>query len=97
MDRELLSQYGRLLLGDRWQRPLSRLLSVDDRLVRRWVSGERSIPSWVLERLREVTADRIEELKNMQATDCPERMEATKNVDGAVASVIEVIEKSRPR
>lgn len=41
-----------LLHGERWQRPLARALSVDDRLVRRWAAGDRPIPAWVEERLR---------------------------------------------
>lgn len=47
----------RLLYGSDWQRPLARGLgslhpdgpreTMDDRLVRRWAAGERSIPEWV--------------------------------------------------
>lgn len=46
-----------LLYGEDWQRPLARGLgpmhpdgareAIDDRLVRRWASGERPIPGWV--------------------------------------------------
>lgn len=56
--RELLIESGRLLYGDQWQRALARGLgplhpdgereSIDDRLVRRWASGERDVPEWVL-------------------------------------------------
>lgn len=47
----------RLLYGTDWQRPLARGLgslhpdgardTMDDRLIRRWASGERTIPDWV--------------------------------------------------
>jgi hypothetical protein len=47
----ILADAASLLLGERWQRPLARLLDVDDRLVRRWAAGERPVPDWVLERL----------------------------------------------
>lgn len=48
----LLATAASALLGERWQRPLARLLDVDDRLVRRWAAGERPIPDWVVERVR---------------------------------------------
>ena len=57
MDIDRLSAAARLLYGDDWQRPLARGLgplhpdgardSIDDRLVRRWASGERPVPGWV--------------------------------------------------
>jgi hypothetical protein len=46
-----------------WQRPLARALSVDDRLVRRWVSGERPIPEWVQRRISELAAHRRSDLE----------------------------------
>lgn len=55
MTRQSLAAAGTLLYGSDWQRPLSRALHVNDRLVRRWASGEKAIPSWVegaIERLR---------------------------------------------
>jgi hypothetical protein len=57
MDVPTLERFGLLLVGADWQRPLARLLgprhpdgareSIDDRLVRRWYSGDRPIPAWV--------------------------------------------------
>lgn len=54
---DLLAQAGRALHGQDWQRPLARSLgrfhpagptdSIDDRLVRRWVAGERPVADWV--------------------------------------------------
>ena len=52
-----LTKVGRALYGEDWQRPIARDLGpyhpreareqLDDRLVRRWVSGERPVPAWV--------------------------------------------------
>jgi hypothetical protein len=57
-DIELIRQAGTLLFGEFWQRSIARALGplhpdgarnqVDDRLVRRWVAGQRDIPGWVL-------------------------------------------------
>ncbi len=57
MDLASLTEIGRLLYGEDWQRPLARGLgplhpdgareSIDDRLVRRWAAGDRPIPAWV--------------------------------------------------
>ena len=54
---EMLERVGVVLCGPDWQRPMARLLgphhpdgardSIDDRLVRRWRSGERAVPEWV--------------------------------------------------
>lgn len=56
-DLVILTDAARLLYGEDWQRPLARGLgplhpdgsreAIDDRLVRRWASGERSVPDWV--------------------------------------------------
>lgn len=48
---ERLASAAALLLGEHWQRSLARLLEVDDRLVRRWATGERPVPPWVFQRL----------------------------------------------
>lgn len=47
--RERLVRYGQYLYGSRWQSDLARSLSVGDRRVREWVSGERRPPAgiWV--------------------------------------------------
>ena len=56
--RDILVGAGSVLFGHEWQRAIARTLgrwhpdgarpSIDDRLVRRWATGERAIPSWVL-------------------------------------------------
>ena len=56
-DRDLLRRAGELLHGRQWQRAIARSLgayhpggqrdSLDDRLVRRWVAGDRPVPAWV--------------------------------------------------
>lgn len=44
--RERLTAIGTALFGPTgWQRPLADALKVDDRLMRRWVSEERPVPS----------------------------------------------------
>lgn len=65
MTPDRLAKIATLLLGARWQRPLSRELDVDDRLVRRWASGERPIPEWVEPRLLEMVEHRGEELRRV--------------------------------
>jgi hypothetical protein len=44
---EHLARAGRLLYGERWQTDLARELSINDRRVRAWMQGERSIPAGV--------------------------------------------------
>lgn len=63
-DRDLLRRAGELLHGRQWQRAIARSLgayhpdgpreSLDDRLVRRWVAGDRPIPAWVWPPLAEL-------------------------------------------
>lgn len=44
--RERLTAIGTALFGPTgWQRPFAAVLKVDDRLLRRWVSEERSVPA----------------------------------------------------
>ncbi|SFG81146.1 MULTISPECIES: hypothetical protein [Methylobacterium] len=57
MDKVVLAEAARLLLGPEWKRPLAKLLgphhpagprdSLDPRLAFRWASGERPVPDWV--------------------------------------------------
>lgn len=56
-DRELLWLAAPALLGERWQNSLARVLDCDPRLVRRWASGDRPVPEWVLVRLAELLGD----------------------------------------
>jgi hypothetical protein len=58
-----LARCGRALTGsDRWRRPLADMLGCDDRLVRRWASGEAPVQSWAEKRLRELVAVRQRDL-----------------------------------
>ena len=59
MNTEQLQQAGRLLYGDQWQSNLARSLSVDDRTVRRWVSGGSAIK-------QSIANDVMQLLKNNQ-------------------------------
>jgi hypothetical protein len=65
-----LETAARLLFGsDRfgfgWQRPLARVLRVDERRVRRWAAGALPIPPEVPGRLYELAADRRGELARL--------------------------------
>ena len=60
MTIEQLERAGRLLYGDLWQSNLARSLSVDDRTVRRWASGESAIKQSIANEI-------IELLKNNQS------------------------------
>lgn len=55
--RELLIAAGQLLFGEQWQNAFARAAadyretgtgSLDPRLVRRWVAGDRPVPPWTL-------------------------------------------------
>lgn len=59
MTRQSLAAAAKLLYGAQWQRPLSLSLCVDNRLVRRWASGDRPIPSWVDSALPGLLTERI--------------------------------------
>lgn len=54
--REALIAAG-VLFGELWQRAMARALPVDHRLLRRWVAGDRPVPKWAVEKLRELAAD----------------------------------------
>ena len=60
MTTEQLQKAGQLLYGDQWQSNLARSLSVDDRTVRRWASGESAIKQSIANEI-------IELLKNNQS------------------------------
>ena len=72
-DRDLLATAASLLLGERWQVPLSRLLSLNPRHIRRWVKGERAIPARVFVRLRRELVKRREEIGNLLG-DLPDQV-----------------------
>lgn len=72
--RALLLRLGPLLRGPDWQRPLARALgplhpdgardAIDDRLVRRWVAGDREIPDWVGPALAILARERAAEMRS---------------------------------
>jgi len=47
MNREFLESAGKLLFGNRWQTDIAELISVNDRTVRRWISGKSEIPAGI--------------------------------------------------
>lgn len=65
---DLLAECGRAIHGQDWQRPLARSLgrfhpagpvtSIDDRLVRRWMAGERPVADWVPDALLELLREK---------------------------------------
>jgi hypothetical protein len=73
--RDLLIKAASVLFGPEWQRPIARTLgllhpeggrsTIDDRLVRRWASGERPIPDWVIPALQRAIASRAAEFSAM--------------------------------
>lgn len=65
MTHKNLEQIGSALYGPRWQSELARALGVNDRTVRRWVSGETPLPDSVLVELRALVAARIEALRRL--------------------------------
>lgn len=87
MDRDLLDAAGRAAFGKEWQRAMARALgphhpdgarsSIDDRLVRRWASGERPIPGWVWEALPAVleAATRVAEVRATELRHIAARIE----------------------
>ena len=65
MTPDKLASMGRALFGDRWQTSLSTELSVADRTVRRWTSGDSPIPDGVEPELRRLLIQRISEMGGM--------------------------------
>lgn len=47
MTRDDLIAAGEALYGPRWQSEVARLLDIDDRRVRAWLAGERTIPAGI--------------------------------------------------
>jgi hypothetical protein len=62
---DLLSRVGLALWGAHWQSPLARVLSVNDRTVRRWVSGESPVPSGIWGDLDGIIRERSEGLDTL--------------------------------
>lgn len=59
---KMLTRAGEALYGEQWQRALARDLNVNDRTVRRWYSGESSIPDGVQNDLRSLLSIRQKKL-----------------------------------
>lgn len=72
---DLLTTIAEQLYGDRWRHAIARALgpyhpggerdSIDERLVRRWVAGERPVAEWVPEALARMLRGRAEILEDM--------------------------------
>ena len=73
MGAEDFRRAGDVIFGQEWQRPMSRALgplhpdgpreSIDERLVRRWASGDREIPVWVSAAIVRVAGERAAALR----------------------------------
>ena len=73
MGAEDFRRAGDVIFGQEWQRPMSRALgplhpdgpreSIDERLVRRWASGDREIPGWVPAAIVRVAGERAAVLR----------------------------------
>ena len=63
MTNQLLQDVGQQLYGPRWQTDLSRAIDISDRTMRRWVSGEDSIPEGAWRDIYGKLESRIAELE----------------------------------
>lgn len=73
MDADGFRTAGDVLFGHEWQGPIARALgalhpegprpTVDERLVRRWASGSREIPVWVLPAIVRIAVERAAALR----------------------------------
>ncbi len=59
MNPDQLAAFGRSLYGERWQTALATDLSVADRTMRRWLSGDTPIADSVEGELRELLLKRL--------------------------------------
>jgi hypothetical protein len=57
-----LASRGRALYGQRWQTALAEDLAINDRTMRRWLSGESPIPDNIEDELRQILERRLHEL-----------------------------------
>ena len=65
MSNRLLQQVGQALYGDRWQTDMARALGVNDRTVRRWVSGADEPRPGVYTDLHRLVLERAAELDDL--------------------------------
>jgi len=65
MKTDLLIRIGEALYGPRWQSELARDLDVSDRTMRRWVSGDSSIPHGATSDMLNLVAERSQLLEQL--------------------------------
>jgi hypothetical protein len=58
MTPELLRRVGEALYGERWQNALAHELQINERTMRRWLSGAWDVPTERLAELRELVIQR---------------------------------------
>lgn len=59
------ARVGRALYGDKWQSPLARALSINERSVRYMAAGDRLVSIGIVGGLLEIVLDRQEELRQI--------------------------------
>ena len=64
--RDMLTETGKALYGPCWQRELARALHVNERTMRRWVSGETQPPSTIAAELTELIRLKIFRLSDLR-------------------------------
>lgn len=64
MTPKTLATVGSALFGPTWQTRLANAISVNDRTVRRWASGEMSIPVTLREELLQIAGDRRQQIED---------------------------------
>ena len=62
-NNEKLIKAGHAAFGRNWQTELSERLDVNSRTVRHWVSGRNNVKDGVIEDVKLILLDRIEEIK----------------------------------
>jgi len=62
---DLLTRCGEALYGPRWQTDLAEALDVDDRTVRRWISGATPVPQGVYADLMRLMQERAQTLDDL--------------------------------
>jgi hypothetical protein len=67
---DVLADIGRALFGERWRLPLCEALNVDERLVRRWLSGATGLAAGhiIFTKAEKVLRDREREIAGILRT-----------------------------
>lgn len=85
-ERDLLARVGETLFGPRWQSDVARVLDVDSRRVREWLSGSRSIPPGIWADLATEADSRAADLRSvadeLRKRRDPERLRAAETGKG---------------